>query len=246
MGVTVAAVSGVRSTPDQEKVVGRPVADPALGSHDDARAEQMVALWVSRDPPEERGTIMRKLSVSTLVTLDGVVQDPGGFGETKDGGWAGPYFDDEAGRLAFEHVLVSDVFLYGRETYEVFQEYWTRVHEGDYAARINSMPKLVASTTLHEPLEWNARLIEGDIAEEVTKLKGDGGGEILMYGSPTLMRTLAAHDLVDEYKFWIHPVILGGGKSLFADGLDKSSLELVDVKSLSTGVVIVTYLPTGS
>jgi dihydrofolate reductase len=165
---------------------------------------------------------MRKLTVSTLVTLDGVVQDPGGFGETADGGWAGPYFDDEAGGLAFEQVLASDVFLLGRETYELFKEYWTRVQEGDYAARINSMPKLVASTTLREPLEWNATLIDGDIAEEVTKLKGDDGGEILMYGSPTLMRTLAAHSLVDEYKFWVHPIIL------------------------SSGVVILTYRPARS
>ena len=186
---------------------------------------------------------MRKLTVSTLVTLDGVVQDPGGFGETQDGGWAGPYFDDEAGRLAFEQVLASDVFLLGRETYALFKQYWTRVHEGDYAARINSMPKLVASTTLHEPLVWNARLIEGDIAEAITNLKREDGGKILMYGSPTLMRTLAAHDLVDEYKLWIHPIILGGGKRLFADGFDKSSLELVDVTSLSTGVVILTYRP---
>jgi dihydrofolate reductase len=189
---------------------------------------------------------MRRLSVSTLVTLDGVVQDPGGFGETDDGGWAGPYFDDEAGRLALEQVLASDVFLLGRETYALFKQYWMRVHEGDYAARINSMPKLVASTTLHEPLEWNATLIEGDIAEAVTKLKGDDGGDILMYGSPTLMRTLAAHGLVDEYKLWIHPIILGGGTRLFADGFDKSSLELVDVKSLSTGVVILTYRPARS
>jgi dihydrofolate reductase len=190
--------------------------------------------------------MMRKLSVSTLVTLDGVVQDPGGFGETDNGGWAGPYFDDEAGRLAFEHVLASDVFLLGRETYELFKEYWTQVHEGDYAARINSMPKLVASSTLHEPLEWNARLIEGDIADAIIQLKRDDGGEILMYGSPTLMRTLADHDLVDEYKLWVHPIVLGGGKRLFADGFDKSSLELVDVKSLSTGVVILTYRPTRS
>jgi dihydrofolate reductase len=186
---------------------------------------------------------MRKLSVSTLVTADGVVQDPGGFGETKDGGWAGPYFDDEAGRLAFEQVVASDVFLLGRETYELSKEYWTQVHEGDYAARINSMPKLVASTTLHEPLEWNAKLIDGDVAEAVAKLKRDDGGGILMYGSPTLMRTLAAHDLIDEYKLWIHPIILGSGKRLFADGFDKSSLELVDTKSLGTGVVIVTYRP---
>ena len=91
----------------------------------------------------------------------------------------------------------------------------------DYAARINSMPKLVASTSMHEPLEWNATLIHGDIAEAVTKLRRDDGGDILMYGSPTLMRTLAAHDLVDEYKLWIHPIILGGGKRLFADGFDK-------------------------
>jgi dihydrofolate reductase len=132
-----------------------------------------------------------------------------GFGETKDGGWADPYFDDEAGRLAYEHVLASDIFLIGRETYELFKEYWTQVHEGDYAARINSIPKLVASTTLHEPLQWNARLIDGDIAEAIAKLKRDDGGEILTYGSPTLMRTLGAHDLVDEYRFWVHLIILG-------------------------------------
>jgi dihydrofolate reductase len=186
---------------------------------------------------------MRKLSVSTLVSLDGVVQDPGGFGETRDGGWADPYFDDEAGRLAYEQVLASDVFLLGRETYELFKEHWTQVHEGDYAARINSIPKLVASTTLHEPLEWNARLIDGDVAEGVAKVKRDDGGEILMYGSPSLMRTLAAHDLVDEYKFWVHPIILGSGKRLFADQFEQSSLELVDVKSLRTGVVILTYRP---
>jgi dihydrofolate reductase len=189
---------------------------------------------------------MRKLSVSTLVTLDGVVQDPGGFGETEAGGWADPYFDDEAGRLAYEHALASDVFLLGRETYQLFKDYWSQVHEGDYAARINGMPKLVASTTLHEPLAWNARLIKGDIAEAIARLKREEGGEILMYGSPTLMRTLATHDLVDEYKFWIHPIVLADGKRLFTDGFDKTSLELVDVKSLSTGVVILTYQPARS
>jgi len=186
---------------------------------------------------------VRALCVSTLVTLDGVVQDPGGFGETEDGGWSHPYFDDEAGRLAYEQVLASDVFLLGRETYELFKEYWTRVHEGEYAARLNSMPKLVASTTLHEPLEWNAKLVEGDVAEAIAKLKSEDGGDILMYGSPTLMRTLAANDLVDQYKIWIHPIVLGGGKRLFTDGFDQSSLELVDVQSLSTGVVILTYRP---
>jgi dihydrofolate reductase len=184
---------------------------------------------------------MRKLSISTLVTLDGVVQDPGGFGETAAGGWAGPYFDDEAAELAFEHALASDVFLLGRETFQLFKDYWTKVHEGDYAARINSMPKLVASTALHEPLEWNARLIRGDVAEATLKLKHEDGGEILVYGSPTLMRTLATHDLVDEYTLWIHPIVLGGGKRLFADGFATTKLELVDTKSLRTGVVVLTY-----
>jgi dihydrofolate reductase len=188
---------------------------------------------------------MRKLTVSTLVTLDGVVQDPGGFGETDAGGWAGPYFDDDAGKLAFEHALTSDVFLIGRETYQLFKDYWPNVHEGAYAARINSMPKLVASTTLHEPLEWNARLIAGDVAEEILKLKLEDGGGILVYGSPTLMRTLAEHDLVDEYMFWIHPIVVGSGKRLFADGFDMTKLVLVDTTPLRTGVVILTYEPNG-
>ncbi len=95
---------------------------------------------------------MRKLSVSTLVTLDGVVQDPGGFGETPHGGWSGPFFNDEAVQHAYGHLMASDAFLLGRETYELFKEYWQQVHEGEYAARMNSIPKFVASTTLSEPL----------------------------------------------------------------------------------------------
>jgi dihydrofolate reductase len=186
---------------------------------------------------------MRKLSVSTLVSLDGVVQDPGGFGETEAGGWAGPYFDEEAGRLAYEHLVACDMFLMGRETYELFKQYWPQVQEGDYAARINDMPKLVASTSLQAPLDWNATLIEGDVAEAISEVKQEDGGEILVYGSPTLMRTLAAHDLVDEYKVKVHPIVLGSGKRLFADGFAPTSLELVDTKVLSTGVVILTYRP---
>jgi dihydrofolate reductase len=120
-----------------------------------------------------------------LVTLDGVVQDQGGFGETDAGGWASPYSDDEAGQLAFEQALTSDLFLLGRETHQLFRDHWTQVHECDYAARINSMPTLVASTTRHERLEWNARLIAGDIAEEILNLRHEDGGEILVYGSPT-------------------------------------------------------------
>jgi dihydrofolate reductase len=186
---------------------------------------------------------MRKLSVSTLLTLDGVLQDPGGFGETENGGWAGPYFDEEAGRIAYEHLLAADMFLAGRVTYELFKEHWTSVHDNEYAARLNDMPTLVASTTLTEPLEWNATLIQGDVPTEIARLKEQDGGDIIMYGSATLLRTLMEHDLVDELSVWVHPVVLGSGKRLFADGMDRVHLELVDSTTLGTGVVIMTYRP---
>jgi dihydrofolate reductase len=188
---------------------------------------------------------MRRLNVSTLVTLDGVVQDPGGFGEIEHGGWSGPFFNEEAREHAFDHLIASDVFLLGRETYQLFKEFWSRVHEGDYAARMNSIPKLVASTTLTEPLEWNASLLKGDVAEEVAKVKQQSGKDILIYGSPTLMRTLAQHDLIDEYQVWVHPIVLGSGKRLFSEGFEKTTLNLVDTKLLSSGVVILTYQPAG-
>jgi dihydrofolate reductase len=137
--------------------------------------------------------------------------------------------------------MASDVFLLGRETYELFKEFWS--DESDYAARMNSIPKLVASTILRGPLEWNASLIEGDVAEEVAKLKKQPGRDILMYGSPTLMRTLAKHDLIDEYLVWVHPVVLGSGKRLFSEGFEKTTLKLVDTEPLSSGVVILTYRP---
>lgn len=186
---------------------------------------------------------MRKLTVSTLVTLDGVLQDPGGFGEIEQGGWSGPYFDDEALQFSLGHLQAADVFLLGRETYELFKDYWSQAHPGAYTDRMNSIPKLVASTTLDEPLEWNASLIKGDVAEAIAELKRQPGGDIMMYGSATLMRTLMFHDLVDEYLIWVHPVVLGGGKRLFAGGFDTTTLRLVDTKTLSTGVVIMRYQP---
>lgn len=186
---------------------------------------------------------MRKLTVSTLVTLDGVLQDPGGFGEIEQGGWSGPFFDDEAQRFSLDHLLAADVFLAGRETYELFKDYWSQAHPGAYTDRMNSIPKLVASTTLNEPLEWNASLIKGDVAEAIEQLKRQPGGDILMYGSATLMRTLMRHDLVDEYLIWVHPVVLGGGKRLFTEGIERATLRLVDTKTLGTGVVIMRYEP---
>lgn len=185
---------------------------------------------------------MRKLKVSTLVTLDGVVQDPSGFGEIEQGGWTGPYFNDEARQNAWELLRTSDLLLCGRATYEQFKAFWPR-QESEYAARMNGIPKLVASTTLAEPLEWNATLITGDVAAEIAELKQEPGDDILMYGSPTLAQSLLHQGLVDEYSIWVFPVVLGHGKRAFPDGAVPVELNLVDTKTLQTGVALLTYEP---
>jgi len=186
---------------------------------------------------------MRKLKVSTLVTLDGVIQDPGGFGETEQGGWANPYFTEEAEQDSLEHLIEADYFLCGRITYELLSKTWGKVKGGPYLERMNSMPKLVASRTLAEPLEWNARLISGDVAEEIAKLKLEPGKDIEMYGSASLLQTLMKHGLVDEYRVWVHPLVIGGGKRLFIEGGHSAKLRLASSKTLSSGVVILTYEP---
>jgi dihydrofolate reductase len=188
---------------------------------------------------------VRKLKVSTLVTLDGVLEDPGGAEQTKDGGWSLPFFDDEAERYAYEQLLASDVFLCGRKTYEMFAKSWSLMKKGDYADRMNEIPKVVASTTLDEPLEWNGSLLEGGVPEAVAELKRQPGKDILMYGSAALMRVLMQHELIDEYRLWIHPLVLGHGKRMFEDGTAKVLLELAETKTLGTGVVILTYRPSG-
>jgi dihydrofolate reductase len=121
---------------------------------------------------------------------------------------------------------------------------WGKIKGGPYLDRMNSIPKLVASRRLTEPLEWNARLIKGDVAQEIGKLKREPGKGIEMYGSAALMQTLMKHDLIDEYRIWIHPFVIGRGKRLFVDGGETAKLRLVDTKPISSGVVILTYLPT--
>jgi dihydrofolate reductase len=186
---------------------------------------------------------MRKLNVSTLVTLDGVIQDPGGFGETEQGGWANPYFSDDARQDAYEHLMASDYFLCGRVTFELMSKAWGRIKGGSYLDRMNSMPKLVASRTLKEPLEWNATLIKGDVPREIARLKQEPGKDIEMYGSATLMQTLMKHNLIDEYRISVHPFVLGEGKRLFSEGGETAKLRLVGTKIQSSGVVVLTYVP---
>jgi dihydrofolate reductase len=180
---------------------------------------------------------MRKVVVSTYVTLDGVMEDPA---------WSAPYWSDEAQRFAHDQLFGSDALLLGRRTYELFAASWpTREwieREGDFAERMNGLPKFVASTSLEEPLEWqNSSLLKGDVAEEVRKLKDEAGQDILMYSSVELMHTLMQDDLIDEYRIWVHPLVLGSGGRLFKDGIDKVELKLADTTTLPNGVVVLAY-----
>ncbi len=189
---------------------------------------------------------MRKVVVSEYVTLDGVMEDPGGGEGTKHGGWSFQFWSEESAKYKFEELFASDALLLGRVTYEGFAKAWPAVKDGgEFADRMNSIPKYVVSTTLKE-LEWNnSHLIEGNIAEAVAKLKEQEGKDILVAGSGELVRTLMHHDLIDEYRLMVHPVVLGGGKRLFSDGSDKTVLKLVDTKSFSSGIVVLSYQPAG-
>lgn len=185
---------------------------------------------------------MRKLRVSTLVSLDGVIQDPGGFGETEQGGWAGPYFTADAQQSALERLRAADFFLTGRVTYDLLHKTWAGAG-GEYFDRVNAMPKLVASNTLSGALPWNATAIGGDVAAELARIKREPGGDIEVYGSATLVQTLLRHALIDEYHVAVHPIVLGGGTALFPQGGVGATFRLAGTHTLESGVVSLTYVP---
>ena len=188
---------------------------------------------------------MRKLVVTEFVTLDGVMEAPGGEPGHPHSGWVFDFMGDEQQEFKLQEVLDADAHLIGRVTYESFAGAWPE-REGVFADKMNSMPKYVVTTTLDE-LEWNnSTPIRGDVAEEVAKLKEQDGGEILVAGSRTLVHTLMEHDLVDEYRLMVFPVVVGKGKRLFGDGLDTAALKLVDTKVFGSGVVVLTYRPAQS
>jgi dihydrofolate reductase len=190
---------------------------------------------------------MRILAVNTFMSLDGVMQAPGGPDEDPTGGfelggWAANYFDDEM----MGQVAESGPYelLLGRGTYEIFAAHWP-YDEGPIADQLNSIRKHVASTTL-ERVEWNnSMLITGDVAEYVRALKRQDGPEIQVHGSPGLIQTLLEHDLIDEYRLWIFPLVIGKGKRFFGDGAIPAAMELVDSKVSKTGVTVNTYRPAG-
>lgn len=180
---------------------------------------------------------MSNVVVSEFVSVDGVMEDPRWtfqFDRGADG--------DE---FKLNEVLASDALLLGRVTYQEFAEAWPdRTDETGFADKFNSMPKYVVSTTLEEPLEWNnSTLIGENVVDEVSTLKEELSGDILVNGSAQLVRTLMDHDLVDEYRLMVFPVVLGSGKRLFESASDITALRLVDAKTVGSGVVILTYQP---
>jgi dihydrofolate reductase len=185
---------------------------------------------------EMRRHEMRKMIVSTYMTLDGRVD------ELQD--WVVPWDDDEATKYHTALLTNSDGLLLGRKTYEAFVALWpSRSGTFPYVDKLNSMAKYVASTTL-ENLQWeNSHLIEGDVAEGVAKLKEQPGQDLVIYGSYDLMRALMERDLIDEYRILVHPVLLGKGRSFLKDGTKQVNLDLVDSTVTPSGVAMLTYLP---
>jgi dihydrofolate reductase len=191
---------------------------------------------------------MRKIVVANHVTLDGVMQSPSGKDEDSSngfthGGWAGPGVDDVLVGKMGESIGTSDTLLFGRRTYDHFAGYWPHQTDGNpYTEALNRRDKYVASTTLSEPLPWeNSIVLSGDVPAAVTALKQQQGKDVVILGSGQLIRSLMAHNLIDEFLLMIHPVVLGSGQRLFADGVAPAAFDLVDSTPTTTGVVIATY-----
>ena len=187
---------------------------------------------------------MARIVVTEFVSLDGVVEDPGGSEDFAHGGWTFEIARGEEGdRFKLDEALAAEALLLGRVTYEGFAAAWPS-REGEFADKFNNMPKYVVSSTLGEP-EWsNSTVLRGDLVEEVTKLRrGPSDGDIVVHGSAQLVQALIEHDLVDELRLMVFPVVLGSGKRLFGATQHKQPLRLTDSKMVGDGVAILIYEP---
>jgi len=193
---------------------------------------------------------MRNIIAFESLSLDGVMQAPGRADEDErggfaQGGWAIPYADEDMGRAAAESWATTGAILLGRRTYEDFYSVWPARADNPYTQVLNNTLKYVASTTLKEPLPWmNSKLLEGEAASAVAKLKEEPGKDIVVLGSGALIESLSRSNLIDQYVLLIHPLVLGSGRRLFNDGL-AATLRLIDMKTTTKGVVIATYQPEG-
>jgi dihydrofolate reductase len=189
---------------------------------------------------------MRKLILTEYLSLDGVMQAPGHAEEDRDGGfehggWTDTHMEDHF-RVNSDSFQRAGAFIFGRRTYEIFEQYWPTVTDenNEIARALNTQPKYVASRTL-ETAGWSGTTVIRNVPREVASLKQDSGRPIFLVGSSDLARTLIANDLVDEYELWLHPVVLGTGKRLFRDDSPKSDLRLVESRTTGAGLVILTY-----
>ena len=189
---------------------------------------------------------MGRIVVTEFVSVDGVMEDPGGSEDFKHSGWSFEIERGEEGdKFKLDEALNADALLLGRVTYEGFAEAWPS-REGEFADKFNSMPKYVVSSTIDEP-EWNnSTVIKGDLAEKVAKLRDEHDGDIVVHGSARLAQTLLENDLVDELRLMVFPVVLGSGKRIFGETSDKKRLRLTDSKTVGDGVSILVYQPASA
>jgi dihydrofolate reductase len=194
---------------------------------------------------------MRKVIANEFMSLDGVVQAPGGADEDtsggfEHGGWHLRYFDDLSQRRVLESILEAGGFVLGRRTYEIFASYWPNAPEEEQviAEPLNTKPKYVASRTLSDPLEWqNSTVLQGDVTEAVAALRQEDGADLHVIGSTELVQMLIEHRLVDEFRLMIDPLVLGGGKRIFRDDGSLRPLRLVTGEVTTTGAFLATYAP---
>jgi len=191
---------------------------------------------------------MGKLVVTEFVSLDGIIEDPGGSEGTEHGGWSFRHPAPEGEQFKGDELRSSDVQLLGRVTYDGFAAAWPAMEEatGEFGKKMNAMPKVVVSTTLTEAAWNNTTIISGNVADEVARLKAQYDGDILVQGSATLVETLNEHGLVDEYHLMVHPVVLGKGKRLFRDSAAGTDLELVESRKAGPNVLLLIYRPASS
>ena len=194
-----------------------------------------------------------KLTLTTFVTLDGIMQSPGAPNEDssggfREGGWLVPFHDGQAGDLVVEQFASADAFLLGRGTYEIFAGHWPRVTDPDdlIARSLNRLPKYVVSTTLHEPTWSGTTVITDDVVNRIRGLKDQPGRDLQVHGSHGLAQTLIRHQLIDEYRLWVYPLVLGRGKRLFGAGTVATTFSRVDTRFTTTGVAVHTYRPSGT
>ena len=189
---------------------------------------------------------MGKLVVTEFISLDGIIEDPGGSEGSEHGGWSFRHPAPDGEQFKGDELRDSDVQLLGRVTYEGFAAAWPAMEEatGDYDKKMNAMPKVVVSTTLTEPTWNNTTIISGNVADEVARLKAQYDGDILVPGSALLIESLREHDLVDEYRLMVYPVVLGQGKKLFQEGSTPVDLALTETRKAGPDVQLLIYRPT--